>query len=57
MSKVFPCPHCRTHNFATRARLRQVKDIPLACWKCGKELIERQIPSEKYIKKSKVKKK
>ena len=57
MSKVFPCPHCRTQNFAARARLRQAKDIPLACWKCGKELTESRVAPEKNSKKKKIKKK
>jgi ribosomal protein L37AE/L43A len=51
MSKVFPCPHCQAQNFATRSRLRQAKDIPLACWKCAKELTGPQVTPEKYIKK------
>jgi transcription elongation factor Elf1 len=57
MSKVFSCPQCRTQNFATRARLRQAKDVPLACWKCGKEFVESQAFPEKYSKKMKMKKK
>jgi len=49
---VFLCLHCRTQNFATLARLRQAKDIPLACWKCGKELTPTQSSSEKRTKRT-----
>ena len=38
MSQVYPCPHCRTQNFATVARLRQAGRTPLTCWKCGEEI-------------------
>jgi transcription elongation factor Elf1 len=47
MSKVFPCPHCRAQNFATRARLRRAKGVPLICWKCGKRIKKAQLISDK----------
>jgi len=58
MCKVFPCPHCRAQNFATLARLRRAKAVPLTCWKCGKEFNKLQPISEKYKEKTiKIKKK
>ncbi len=54
---VFPCPHCRTQNFAGPARLRTAKEIPLMCWKCGKNLGLPQALSKKQAKnRGKVKK-
>jgi predicted RNA-binding Zn-ribbon protein involved in translation (DUF1610 family) len=52
MSKVFPCPHCQTQNFATRARLRRVKAVPLTCWKCGNEFKKPQLISDKHKEKT-----
>jgi transcription elongation factor Elf1 len=48
MSKVFTCPHCQTQNFATQARLRRAKAVPLACWKCGKGIKKLQLVSDKH---------
>jgi len=54
MNKVYPCPRCKTQNFATGARLRQAGRVPLTCWKCGEEFEKiRPIPAkhkEKIIK-------
>ncbi len=36
MSPLYSCPHCRTQNFYTRARIRLVAKVPLECWKCRK---------------------
>ena len=52
MSKVFPCPQCRAQNFATQARLRRAKAIPLTCWKCGKGFTKPQLISESNKEKS-----
>jgi hypothetical protein len=46
---IYSCPHCRTQNFATKARLCLVKKKPLKCWKCGKEI-------EKFSRKKRPKK-
>jgi hypothetical protein len=56
--QVYPCPHCRAQNFATRVRLRQAGRIPLTCWKCGEELERlRPIPAKHKAKIIKSKKK
>jgi transcription elongation factor Elf1 len=52
MSKVFPCPHCHAQNFATQARLRRAKAVPLTCWKCGKRIIKVQLISDKHKEKA-----
>jgi len=36
--QVYACPHCKTQNFSTGARLRQAGRFPLTCWKCGEEI-------------------
>ncbi len=37
-SIIYPCPHCRTQNFASGGRIRFAERLPLKCWKCGKEI-------------------
>jgi len=46
MSKVFICPHCQTQNFATQARLRRAKTVPLTCWKCGERIKKPKLISD-----------
>jgi hypothetical protein len=52
MCKVFPCPHCRAQNFATQARLRRAKAVPLTCWKCGKGIKKAKLISDKHKEKT-----
>jgi len=52
MNKVFSCPHCQTQNFATLARLRRAKTVPLTCWKCGKKIKKAQLISDKHKEKT-----